>query len=148
MKALDSDGARWAASTVEKLPLEQTLPVLRRALSELSSERKAETLSLIGKFGPAAVELRDELVRLTKDGDAAIRHQATLALLRVDPQNAELLNAFRGELIGRFGALLQDENLGTPALPLLEQIAAAPQSLAEKHAAEALMKSVRSAKPA
>jgi HEAT repeat protein len=76
-------GAQWALS---QLPPEQSLPLLRKLLTDASTKARAGSALVLGNLGPKAKEAVPDLQPLLADPDALVRVETAIALWSIDRQ--------------------------------------------------------------
>lgn len=143
LSALDSDRFQAVLAPIGALRPELAVPLLSKALRKVPSDRRAALVAHIGKFGLQAVSARESLEPFLKSGDAFLRYQAAIVLIRTAPEDPDVARLLRGELVGRYAPQLGNEELPKEVMPAIEQIVRQPRTDVEQQAAEQLLRTMK-----
>ena len=142
IRELDGEGFSGTLLQIANLRPDLAVPVLSNALRQVSIERRHAVIERIGKFGLQAVSARESLLGQIKSSDPLLRYQTAVALIRIDPDDADVVHLLRNELIGRFSGQLLQENLPLETRKAVEMIIQNPRTTVEQSAAEQLLSSM------
>lgn len=140
---LEGEHFHWAQEAMVKIGPEKALPVLMKALNDLSIDKKYRALRPLGRLGEAAKPAADEVSKLLNNSFGSLQYHALVTLLRIDPQRPEIVPALRREIRSANLKRLAAEKLPPSAQTALESIAQSRDNFVECRAAEDLLQKIR-----
>jgi len=142
LSELKSTGHQWAEKLILKTSPAIAIPVLRKALEELSQSKKYRVIMLIGSFKENALSLLPEVLKYIDAADPELSYVSTVALLQIDPANPLALSALQREIKLETSQNLFNENFDKRLAPLLESLTTTSTSLVEKRFAKLLLEKI------
>ena len=134
------DSAQQALMVLSESKAEIAVPILAAILRDSPAELKAQVISLIGRFDIPNPGLVDQLAKFLDDSDPRVRFQATVAVLKLNPDPKLAEAPLRRELVGKFSRELLEEKFPEAVRSILVQVSSQPKSFVEGRAADELLR--------
>ena len=132
LKQIESDKYQWAEKYIEKLRIELSMSIIRKALESLPVSKKFIPITLAGSQGKVSLDMLPQIKEYLEAPDTNLSYAAGVALIKIDPADAQAESTLQKLLFKDTAEQLQKEDFDKTALPLIAKLKSASASHIEK----------------